>query len=241
MIDPTGCIISFALALCLSLATYKFGLLTKSGCASAFAIGFAIGALGSVWWLALLIVFALLGFAATLIGLSKKREKGLQEGTHGERSYKNILGVALPPLIVAVLNQIYPGHEWAFSVAYIATIAVAAADTAGSEIGVKDPRVWLITTFKRVEPGTDGGISLKGTLISAVASFIVSVIGYLFITKTLDVWVLVPSVCGIIGCLADSYVGATIETWGWVNKYANNAMTGLLGGVLASLICIMYA
>ena len=58
--------------------------------------------------------------------------------------YKNILGVAVPPLIVAILNQVYPGHEWAFSVAYIATIAVAAADTAASEIGVKDPRVWLI-------------------------------------------------------------------------------------------------
>ena len=241
MIDPLGCLISFILALCLSLIIYKFGLLTKSGCVSAFAIGFLIGALGSVWWLALLIVFALLGFAATVMGLSKKREKGLQEGTHGERSYKNILGVAVPPLIVAILNQVYPGHEWAFSVAYIATIAVAAADTAASEIGVKDPRVWLITTFKRVEPGTDGGISLKGTLISAAASLIVSVIGYLFITHTVDAWVLVPSVCGIIGCMADSYVGATIETWGWVDKYMNNAMTGLLGGVLASLVCIIWA
>ena len=138
MIDPLGCLISFILALCLSLIIYKFGLLTKSGCVSAFAIGFLIGALGSVWWLALLIVFALLGFAATVMGLSKKREKGLQEGTHGERSYKNILGVATPPLIVAILNQVYPGHEWAFSVAYIATIAVAAADTAASEIGVKE-------------------------------------------------------------------------------------------------------
>ena len=240
MIDPTGCIISFILALCLSLLTYKFGLLTKSGCISAFAIGFCIGAFGSVWWLALLIVFALIGFAATLVGLSKKREKGLQEGTHGERSYKNILGVALPPLIVAVLNQIYPGHEWAFGVAYIATIAVAAADTAGSELGVRDPKVWLITTFRRVEPGTDGGVSIKGTLTSSIASVVVSLIGYAFIMRTVDVWVLVPAACGIIGCIADSYVGATLETWGVVNKYANNAMTGLLGGILASIICIIY-
>ncbi len=241
MTDPTGCLISFILALLLSLVTYRFGLLTGSGCVSAFLIGLCIGAFGSVWWLGLLIVFAVLGFAATLVGLSKKREKGLQEGTHGERSYRNILGVALPPLIVAILNQIFPGHEWAFSVAYIATIAVAAADTAASELGVKDPRVWLITTFRRVEPGTDGGVSVKGTLISAAASLIVSLIGYAFIMKTLDVWVLVPAVCGIVGCMADSYVGATLETWGWVNKYMNNAMTGLLGGILASLVCIMWA
>lgn len=240
MIDATGCLISFFLALCLSLVTYKFGLLTRSGCVAAFLIGFSIGALGSVWWLALLIVFALIGFAATLVGLSKKREKGLQEGEHGERSYKNILGVAIPPFIVAVLNQIYPGHEWAFGVAYIATIAVAAADTAASELGVKDPKVWLITTFRRVEPGTDGGVSVKGTLISAVASLAVSVIGYAFIMRSLDVWVLVPSACGLLGCIADSYVGATLETWGWVNKYMNNAMTGLLGGIVASVVCIMF-
>ena len=239
MIDPVGCAISFALALCLSLLTYRFGLLTKSGCIAAFLIGFIIGALGSVWWLALLIVFAVIGFAATLIGLSKKREKGLQEGTHGERSYKNILGVALAPAVFAVLNQIFEGHEWEFSVAYIATIAVAAADTAASELGVRDPRVWLITTFRRVEPGTDGGISVKGTLISLAAAAAVSLIGYLFIQHTLDVWVLVPIACGMIGCFADSYIGATIETWGYANKYVNNCSTEILGGAVAVAMCLM--
>ena len=116
---------------------------------------------------------------------------------------------------------------------------VAAADTVGSELGVKDPRVWLITTFRRVEPGTDGGISLNGTLLSFAASVFVSVIGYLFIMHTLDVWVIVPAVCGMIGCLADSYVGATIETWGYVSKYTNNCMTGLLGGILAAVACVL--
>lgn len=91
MIDPAGCLYSLLLALCLSLMTYRFGLLTKGGCAGAFIIGFLIGALGSIWWLALLILFALVGFAATLAGLSKKRERGLQEGEHGERGCKNIL------------------------------------------------------------------------------------------------------------------------------------------------------
>ena len=239
MIDPTGCLISFILALCLSLITYKFGLLTKSGCIASFIIGFGIGALGSVWWLALLIVFAIAGFAATLTGLSKKREKGLQEGKNGERNYRNILGVAVPPMLIAILNQVFPGHEWEFSVAYIATIAVAAADTVGSELGVKDPRVWLITNFKRVEPGVDGGVSVKGTLLSAAASLFVSVIGYLFIMHTLDLWVVVPAVCGLIGCIADSYVGATLETWGCVDKYGNNCITGLLGGILAAVACIV--
>ena len=43
----------------------------------------------------------------------------------------------------------------------------------------------------------------------------------------------------MIGCLADSYVGATIETWGYVSKYTNNCMTGLLGGILAAVACVL--
>lgn len=241
MIDPTGCLISFVLALALAVAVYKFRLLTKSGCVGSFAIGFCIGALGSVWWLALLIIFAVIGFAVTLVGFEKKKEKGIQEGEHGERSYKNILGVAIPPLLIAILNLIFGNNEnsWMFSIAYIATIAVAGADTAASELGVKDQKVWLITNFKRVEPGTDGGISLYGTLISVTASFAVSVLGYLFIFNTLDLWVLVPAVCGIIGCFADSYLGATLESWGYISKYVNNCSTGIIGGVLAILFCLL--
>lgn len=228
------------LALCLSLVTYRLGLLTRSGCAGAFAIGFVIGAFGSVMWLALLILFALIGFAATLVGLSKKREKGLQEGENGERDYRNILGVAIPPLVFAVLNQLFENNTELFAIAYIATIAVAAADTAASELGVKDQKVWLITSFRRVEPGTDGGVSITGTAISFVASAAVSVIGYLVIFHSLSIVMIVPVLCGFLGCIADSFVGATVETWGKVSKYTNNCSTGLFGGLLAIGLHLLF-
>ena len=230
------CGISVLFAVFLSLITYKCGLLTKNGCVAAALIGLAIGVFGSVNWLLLLIVFAALGFAATLAGFSKKRKMGVQEGEHGERGAMNILGVAIPPLIIAVLNFIFTGYEYVFSMAYIATIAVAAADTAASEIGVKDPKVWMITTFKRVEPGVDGGVSVRGTLISLVGSAAVSVIGSLAIFYTLDVYILVPILCGFLGCVLDSVIGATAETRGYVSKYGNNCVTGLAGGVLAIII-----
>ena len=231
--------ISAVLALLLSLMTYKCGLLTKSGCVSAAAIGMGIGVFGSLNWLILLIVFALLGFAATIAGFSKKRKMGVQEGEHGERGAMNILGVAIPPLIIALMNFFIPGHYDVFSMAYIATIAVAAADTAASEIGVKDPKVWMITTLKRTEPGVDGGVSVKGTLISLVGSAVVSVIGALVIFYTMDIYVLVPVVCGFLGCLLDSVIGATVETWGYVSKYGNNCITGIAGGLLTVLILML--
>lgn len=227
-------VITVALTLILSLMSYKFDLLTKSGCIAAAFMGIIIGLFGSISWLFLLIVFALSGFAATLVGLSKKKEKGLQEGTHGERTYKNVLGVGLPPCIIAILNlATHDSYYTYMTIGYIASIAVAAADTAASEIGVKDPKVYLITTFKRVPVGTDGGISLFGTAISLFAAFIVSLIGWGVIYLSFDWHIIIPTIAGLIGCILDSYVGATLETWGYVSKYGNNCITGVAGALIA--------
>ncbi|MDY5872566.1 MAG: DUF92 domain-containing protein [Candidatus Methanomethylophilaceae archaeon] len=234
-----GVLISVILSVILALITYRTGLLTLGGSVSAASIAVVIGALGSVYWLILLVVFAVLGFAATKAGFSKKRKMGVQEGEHGERNFKNILGVAIPPAVFAVLNTALPGNTDMLALAFIATVCVAASDTAASELGVRDPNVWLITTFKRVPQGTDGGISVKGTLISLIASFAVAAIGYILVFRTIDAVFVIPAICGMIGCIADSYIGATIETWGWVSKYANNCITGILGGVMAVIFCMI--
>ena len=41
---------------------------------------------------------------------------------------------------------------------------------------------------------------------------------------------------GFIGCMLDSVVGATLETWGYVNKYGNNCITGIAGAAIGVLI-----
>ena len=227
-----------ALSILLSVLAFKMDLLTKSGCISAAIMGFVIGSCGSLSWLLLLIVFTLLGFAATLVGLSRKKEKGLQEGTHGERSYKNVLGVGLPCCVFALINLFtQDAHYYLMTIGYISTIAVAAADTTASELGTKDSRVYLITTFKRVEPGTDGGISPFGTLVSLIGSIVVSFIGWIVINGSLnDIFILIPMAAGFIGCMLDSVVGATLETWGYVNKYGNNCITGIAGAAIGVLI-----
>ena len=227
-----------ALSLLLSFLAYRMGLLTKSGCVSAAVMGLIIGGCGSLTWLILLIVFTLLGFAATLTGLSKKREKGLQEGTHGERTWKNVVGVALPCCLFAFINLFtQDSYHYYMTIGYISAIAVAAADTTASELGTKDDRVYLITTLRRVPPGTDGGISPFGTLVSLLASVAVTLIGWGVINQSFDdIFIIIPMISGFTGCMLDSVVGATLETWGYVNKYGNNCLTGMAGGAIGVLI-----
>lgn len=233
-----ACMITIFTSLVLALASYHTGLLTKGGSLAASVIGICIGLLGAVSWLLLLALFTIIGFAVTLVGFRKKKRRGLQEGKHGERGYKNILGVAIPPLIVSIANFLFPGHDAVMSIAFISTVAVAAADTAGSELGVRDSKVRLITTFKPVDPGIDGGISLLGTLMSIAASAVISFTGYSVIFNSIGPAFLIPMLCGFVGCLADSYLGATVESRGLISKYTNNCITGVLGAVLAVAICI---
>ena len=149
--------------------------------------------------------------------------------------------MALPCCLFAVINiATGDSHYYYMMIGYISTIAVAAADTAASELGVKDERVFLITTFKRVEPGTDGGISPLGTLVSLMASAVVTLIGWAVINLSLnDPFVVIPIAAGFIGCMLDSYVGATFETWGYINKYGNNCLTGIAGAAIGVLIAML--
>jgi len=231
-------LIIIALAGLLSIVAQYLDLLTYDGAIASLGIGLIIGLFATVDWLLILIMFTGLGFAATLVGLAKKRSKGLQEGKHGERMYKNVIAVGVAPCIFAVL-YFWLGEEYytMMSIGYLSSIAVAAADTIASEVGVKDKKVWLITTFKRVEPGVDGGISVMGTTLALFAAIITTVIGWLLIFRfTFEWYFFIPIAAGMIGCFADSVLGATLETKGRISKYTNNASTALFGAFVAVLM-----
>ena len=226
------------LSVLLSLGAYVLKFLTLGGSIASFATGAVVGVFGGFTWFVLLMLFTIAGFAATRFSFLKKKEAGLQEGVSGERNHMNILGVGLPPCIFAVFAYVM-GGEWDYfimTIGFVASISVAAADTVASEIGVKDKNVWLCTNFKRVPPGTNGGVSVLGTLVGLAAALVTSILGWLVLYQTLDLYLLIPAFAGIIGCFLDSFLGATIETWGYISKYTNNAATGVMGAVIAMFI-----
>jgi uncharacterized protein (TIGR00297 family) len=231
-------LIIIVLAGLLSIVAQYLDLLTYDGAIASLAIGLVIGIFGDVEWLLILIIFTGFGFAATLMGLAKKRSKKLQEGRAGERMYKNVVAVGSAPCVFAVLYFLL-GEEYhtMMAIAYISSIAVAAADTVASEVGVRDRKVWLITNFKRVEPGVDGGISVMGTTVALLAAIVTTAIGWaLIFGLTFNMLFIIPVIAGMVGCFADSVLGATVESRGRISKYTNNALTALFGAFVAILI-----
>jgi uncharacterized protein (TIGR00297 family) len=127
-----------------------------------------------------------------------------------------------------------------FAVA-VAALAEAAADTASSEIGqVLGGRPRMITSFKAVDPGRDGAISLSGTLAGVVAAAIVACAGMWALGGG---WILFTVSCAgaVFGLFFDSLLGATLEERGWLNNDAVNFLsTASAAGFALAMLCAMH-
>ena len=189
------------------------------------------------WHTALIPVLAvsLLAFAATRAGRAKKERLGTAEGRRG-RSASQVaanLGmaalVASEPVKIWLLNSRWlplAAHPGTLLLAMpLAAMAEAAADTVSSEIGQVlggSPR--MITTLRAVDPGTDGAVSVAGTLAGLIAAAIVAGAGTWALRGD---WVLFTLSCvgAAFGLLFDSLLGATLEKRGWLNNDAVNFLS----------------
>src|SRR5215471_295635 len=100
----------------------------------------------------------------------------------------------------------------------LAALAELAAATTSSEIGSAfSVRTFLITSWKPVPPGTNGGVSLRGTAAGVLAAFITGGCGAAFgLVDVRQLFVIAGA--GAIGMLVDSVLGATLEKRGYLNN-----------------------
>jgi uncharacterized protein (TIGR00297 family) len=123
----------------------------------------------------------------------------------------------------------------------LAALCEAAADTVSSEIGQAiGGRPLMITTLRRVEPGTDGAISLAGTFAGVLAAGIVAAAGAFTFFAGGTSMALIAWAGGIFGLLFDSLLGATMERRGWLNNDLVNFLSttsaaAFAAGVMAVL------
>ncbi len=237
MITIEQTVVVLLLCAALSVLSWKLGLLTIDGSLASFAVGMVLGLFGGIGWLLLLVLFAFIGFAVTRYKMELKVRKGVQEGRQGERSYKNVLANGLVPMSIAAFTFLAGWEGEVPAIIYMSAVCVAAADTTASELGVLSDRTYMITTFKRVPPGVDGGVSIYGTAWALAASIFAALVGWVVIVGTFpSALVLIPAAMGILGCFIDSVIGATLETQGLISKLWNNITSMAFGALVALLL-----
>jgi uncharacterized protein (TIGR00297 family) len=187
-----------------------------------------------------LLTLLLLTFAATRFGRRRKEALGLAEARRGRTASQVAanLGIAALTGIPEVASRLFlvaPEDIGRLALAaMLAAMAEATADTVSSELGqVLGGQPRLITTFRRVPPGTDGGISPLGTLLGCLSAAVVVLIGAaaLALSRT-DA--LIALAAGIAGLFIDSLLGAVPERAGWLNNDAVNALSTLAAALLAA-------
>jgi uncharacterized protein (TIGR00297 family) len=187
-----------------------------------------------------LLALFLLTFAATRFGRRRKGVMGLAEEKRGRTASQVVANLgaaviaAIPLRAWHVWLGIYPGRV--ALIAAVAALGEATADTVSSEVGeVLGGEPFLLTTFQRVPPGTDGAISLYGTLAGAAgAAIITAVAASVFRFSGTELGIAFAA--AIAGLFVDSLLGAALERRGWLNNDAVNALSTAAAALLAAFL-----
>ncbi len=233
-------VIAVAIAVILCAFAYHKHLMTAGATVAAFAAACIIAWCGGIFWEIAMLLFPISAFMATVFHIQEKKSLGLQEGSSGERHLMNILGVVIVPTIISMVYAFTDTADLELTVAFISAICVSTADTLSSELGVRDPKVYLITTWKPCERGTNGGVSKYGFIVSTTGAFFFALIAYTLASEEIGLMFLVPFIAGVIGNITDSLEGAVFENRGLMSKYTVNASSALIGGIIGFLLALFF-
>jgi uncharacterized protein (TIGR00297 family) len=189
-----------------------------------------------------------LAFAATRFRRAQKEQTGLAESRRGRASSQVAANMGAAALAALLL----PPYPWesllaagssyrarphpALFMPLIAALAEAAADTVSSEIGQAIGGMPIsIVGAKRIAPGTDGGITIAGTLAGGFAAAVL----VLASIPTLGVnprQAAIAWVAAMVGLFFDSLLGATLESRGWLNNDLVNFLSTAMAALVATAV-----
>ena len=217
-------------------------LLTPAGLFHAWALGVLIW--GTLGWQGYLVVmfYFLVGSGVTRIGMAQKEAEGIAEKRSGARGPENVWGSALTGALCA-LAMLFVGAPYRnlLLLAYVASFCTKLSDTSASEVGkAYGKRTFLITTFQPVARGTEGAVSLEGTLAGIVASAAIAFVGWgvglIDLTS-----VLFCVFAAFVATNLESVIGATLQSkFDWMTNEVVNIINTLIGAIAAVLLALSW-
>lgn len=232
-------------------------LLTPAGLLHAWGLGVLVwGTLGWRGYVVVLFYF-LVGSAVTRIGMAEKEAAGIAEKRSGARGPENVWGSAFVGAVCAIgvflvifldtyqfitLNT-YQVLVWlAFlNLGYVASFSTKLSDTCASEVGkAYGKRTFLITTLQPVPRGTEGAVSLEGTLAGVVASAAIAVVGW-SVGLISPFGILWSVIAAFIATNLESVIGATLQAkLDWMTNEVVNILNTLIGAIVAILLALTF-
>jgi uncharacterized protein (TIGR00297 family) len=211
---------------------YIIGMVSRGGALGGFLVGVLIYASLGPQGFAVLALFVVGGSLLTRFGYGRKRRSGTAEAGGGRRGARNALANCTVAVACALLYALTSSDT--FATAFVASLGAAFADTAESEVGQlysRTPR--LITTLEKVPPGTDGAVSLPGTLAGIAAAALTAALGLALGLVDGPASMLLVALAAFLGTVVDSLVGALAPRVG-------NELTNVLCTLVAAALVVAF-
>jgi uncharacterized protein (TIGR00297 family) len=217
----------------LAIGGYAIRGVDLSGAVAGWILGCIIIAGGGPPLYVALLAFFIIGTLATKLGYGRKARAGLAEEKGGRRGASHAVANVGVAAICAV--ACWRGLGFVPLFMGIAALATAAADTTASEIGqLFGKRAFLPLSFRRVERGTEGAISIEGTLAGMVAGCIVAIAGTAMVAHhfragfigSVAIYkshvIIVLTLCAFLGSYLESILGS------WNRRHGSPIANGTL-------------
>ncbi|PLR87589.1 DUF92 domain-containing protein [Bacillus sp. V33-4] len=191
-----------------AILAYLSHSLSKSGAIASVLTGIAIAAGTGLEGLILLGVFFVSSslwskYRAGEKAFADKHEKG------SRRDWKQVLANGGIPACLALVH--YYTHDPVWIVGLSIAFAAANADTWASEIGsLSKTQPVLIRNFQRVEKGTSGAVTVKGTVAALCGSLLIAILAACLFQFNFTLALLV-FLLGFTGNLIDTLLGAYLQ------------------------------
>jgi uncharacterized protein (TIGR00297 family) len=221
----------------LALLGYFARSVNFSGALGGWCLG-AILILGGGWPLyAALLAFFIIGTATTKLGYARKASAGLAQESGGRRgfghAFSNVGVAAICAIAASRLARVHAleGELELLPIFMgIASLATATADTTASEIGqLLGRRAFLPLTLRRVPAGTEGAVSIEGTLAGVIGGFATALTGAWAVDRMFGglvrfSWRILAAltICAFLGSYLESIAGS------WNRKRMSSIPNGVL-------------
>lgn len=237
------------------LRTWDPPMLTRQGLLHAFALGLLLWTTSGPATYVVGFSFLLLGSVATVVGRARKQALGIAEARGGRRGPENLwgaAGVAALCSILAGLSRalaakqmpgILNGSIWHvvslyFTAAFCGAVASKSADTVSSEIGKAfGSRTFLLTTMREVSRGTEGAVSLEGSVAGIGAALATALLANRLNLLPNAASVVAVTAAATVANVAESLIGANFQSTANLTNEQVNFINTLIGAVFAAAFC----
>jgi uncharacterized protein (TIGR00297 family) len=247
VLERYAVLLALLLAVLISIVAFFLRLLTIDGMRAAMVTGTLVFGFGGLEPTMALLFFFL---SSNVIGLLFLKRKPLVSDyrTHSRRNGEQVWANALWFVLFVVLWFFAKADM--FLIAALSAVAAATSDTWGTEVGTRfaNSKTVLITSLKQVQTGTDGGVSIPGSIATVLGALGVASILLFFPKNFMIISFLSVATAGIFGGILDSILGAYYQTgkrklYPFISSsvnHENNTVNFLATGLAAVFGLIMY-